>query len=109
MKQKGGQFVGPNDFIALALTQANAKLDGYNELLTQVQQQLPAIWNRNQSSPTSVTKGMRFVDKAGKVLGYDQLTPKQKQILHDYQLIQYDITAGKQYSEALGFHAVVKK
>jgi phosphoglycerol transferase MdoB-like AlkP superfamily enzyme len=109
MKQKGGQFVGPNDFIALALTQANAKLDGYNELLTQVQQQLPAIWNRNQSSPTSVTKGMRFVDKAGKVLSYDQLTPKQKQILHDYQLIQYDITAGKQYSEALGFHAVVRK
>lgn len=109
MKQKDGQFVGPNDFIALALTQANAKLDGYNALLTQVQRHLPAIWNRNGSSETSVTKWLRFVSKDGAVATYHQLTAKQKQVLRDYQLIQYDITAGKQYSKSMGFHAVVNK
>lgn len=109
MKQKGGSFVGPNDFIALALKQAGVKLDGYNELLTALQQNVPAIWNRTGSSDTDVTTGMRFVGSAGNVINYQQLSTKQKRILHDYQLIQYDITSGKQYSKKMHFHTDILK
>ena len=109
MKQSGGSFVGPNDFIALALKQAGVKLDGYNALLTALEQNVPAIWNRTGSSNTNVTDGMRFVGSAGNVMSYQQLSAKQKQILHDYQLIQYDITSGKQYSKKLHFHTDILK
>ena len=38
-----------------------------------------------------------FVTKQGKILKPNQLTKQQQELYHDYQLVQYDMTAGKQY------------
>ncbi|WP_461219579.1 LTA synthase family protein [Lapidilactobacillus salsurivasis] len=95
---KHTNYVGTNDFIALAFEQANAKVDPIIALLTDVQQQLPAQWEKTANSDTSAVYGTQFVDQMGNLLGYPELTKKQREIFHDYQLLQYDITAGKQYS-----------
>lgn len=39
----------------------------------------------------------RFITQKGKILKENQLTKKQKELLHDYRLVQYDVTAGKHY------------
>ena len=101
-KQSNTQYVGPNDFIALALKQGNIKLNPYNALMTDVQAKLPAIWSKTDSSRTSSTLGMRFINESGRSESYKQLSAKQRQLLHDYQIIQYDISTGKQYSLKMG-------
>ena len=40
---------------------------------------------------------VNFVTKQGKILKPEQLTKQQQELYHDYQLVQYDMTAGKQY------------
>lgn len=94
--------VGSNDFISLAFAQANAKVDPFVALLTKAQQTLPTIWTRRNNKQNDPTYGMSFVNKAGKKISYADLTKKQKRMLHDYQLLQYDITAGQQYALKLG-------
>ncbi len=96
--------VGSSDFIALAYAQANAKVNPFVALLTKVQQDLPTIWTRSEST-SDITDGMSFVTSNGQQVNYDTLTVKQKKLLHDYQLLQYDIVAGKQYSLAAGFQS----
>jgi phosphoglycerol transferase MdoB-like AlkP superfamily enzyme len=94
--------IGANDFEALAFKSANAKVDPYNALLTKVQEELPTIWQKTSNSTTSPLVGMNFVKKNGKTESYSNLTKKQKTVLKDFQLIQYDIDAGKQYSLSEG-------
>ncbi|WP_155287370.1 LTA synthase family protein [Lacticaseibacillus zhaodongensis] len=95
-------MVSPNDFIAMALKQGNIKVDPYSELLTQTHNQLPAQWTKTVSSRDSSTYGTTFVNDQGQTLDYKKLSQKQKQLFHDYQMIQYDINVGKQYSYAAG-------
>lgn len=45
---------------------------------------------------------MRFINESGRSESYKQLSAKQRQLLHDYQIIQYDISTGKQYSLKMG-------
>ncbi len=97
-------FAGTNDFIAMALTQANVKVNAYTALLTEVEQQLPTPWIKIENSLDSSTYGMRFINNNGSLVHYEALTKAQKQLLNDYQIIQYDITVGKQYSQQLGMH-----
>ncbi|KRM55065.1 LTA synthase family protein [Lacticaseibacillus sharpeae] len=101
-KLNGRPYAGANDFISLALEQANVKVNAYEAMLTEVSKKLPVPWIKILDETKSSTYGMRFVNSNGGLLHYASLTKKQKQILHDYQIIQYDITAGKQYSQKLG-------
>jgi phosphoglycerol transferase MdoB-like AlkP superfamily enzyme len=93
---KRDKIVNTSDFIALALQQANAKVTPYQALLTKVQQELPAI-TINYSGKS----GLELVDQAGKQVAVSSLSKKQQQLLHDYLLVQYDMTAGKGYSQKL--------
>ena len=106
-KQHGG-VIGTNDIIALAFKQGNLKLNAYNALLTAVNEKLPAIWTKVSNSSTNSTTGIRFVKDDDMTELYPQLTASQKELMHDYQLIQYDITAGKQYSVKDGINVAVK-
>jgi hypothetical protein len=63
---------------------------------------MPTIWTRSDNKQGDPSYGMSFVTKAGKKIGYSDLTKKQKAMLHDYQLLQYDINAGEQYSLKMG-------
>lgn len=101
-KISGNNFVGSDSFIALALQQGNIKVNPYTAILTKVQQNLPAQWMKTDDSLTDSTEGVNFVTDKGTNLTYSELTFKQKCLYHDYQLLQYDINVGKQYSLADG-------
>lgn len=92
------RYVDPNDFIALAAEQTNSRVDWYQAMLTQVLHRLPAFALDTQQNTTNQfnSKG-QFVDQHGKVVTQKHWTRQQKQLWHDYQLVQYDVTAGKQY------------
>lgn len=101
-KLADSQQVGSSDFISMAFAQANAKVDPFVALLTRVQKTLPTIWIRSDNRTNDPTYGMSFVNRKGKEVYYRNLTKKQKVTLHDYQLLEYDITAGKQYALKAG-------
>lgn len=92
------KYVDPNDFIALAAEQTNSRVEWYQAMLTQVLHQLPAFALDTQQNTTNQfnSKG-QFIDQRGKVVTQKHWTRQQKQLWHDYQLVQYDVTAGKQY------------
>ena len=67
-------------------------------LLTEVQEKLPvATLNTQKSTVNSYNTHTEFVDNNGKIVKYKSLSKKQKQLWEDYKLLQYDITAGKNY------------
>ncbi len=92
------KYVDPNDFIALAAEQTNSKVDWYQAMLTQVLHQLPAFaLDTHQNTTNQFNSKGQFIDQHGKVVTKKHWTRQQKQLWHDYQLVQYDVTAGKQY------------
>lgn len=92
------KYVDPNDFIALAAEQTNSRVNWYQAMLTQVLHRLPTFALDTQQNTTDEfnSKG-QFIDQRGKVVTQKHWTKKQKQLWHDYKLVQYDVTAGKQY------------
>lgn len=102
LKLTNTSYVGPNDFISLAYSQANAKVNAYSALMTEVQAKLPAQWMKSENSRENSTTGTTFVNENGTRVNYDTLTKKQKKLYHDYQLVMYDINAGQQYSLKYG-------
>lgn len=77
--------VAPYMFTPMMLEQTNSKVSPYYALLTQCMKELPA-GERN-----------KYMLANGKEVSEKNLTSKQKKLLHEYRLIQYDITAGKHY------------
>lgn len=92
------QVVSPNSFTALALKQMNQKVSPFYAMMTQVTEQLPA-----QSRGNNDTSDGLLVDKQNKVLKEKNLTKKQKELLNDYRLVQYDNTTGKHYLKNMHF------
>lgn len=91
------QLVSPNDFAAMALAKMDVKVSPYYALLTQVWEKLPAIslpTNGTAKNNTAHEAGIDFIDQHGH---HVKLTAKQQQLFHDYQLVQYDLTAGHHY------------
>lgn len=83
---KHTKVVSPNMFTPMVFQQTNTKVSPYIALLTEINKYVPAA-ERN-----------KFMAENGKYVSQDSLSPKAKEVLKDYKLIQYDITAGKQYS-----------
>lgn len=91
-------LVTPTDFPALAAKQTDSKVSAYYALLTDVAEKLPAITlDTSESTSNSYNTSLELIDEEGNKVTTKELTKEQKQLLHDYQLVQYDITAGKQY------------
>lgn len=67
------------------LSQAGIQTTGFHQLLLALQKEIPAF-----------EKGMYY--QSGQWGKTARLNKKQEDIYKDYQMIQYDITAGKQYS-----------
>lgn len=106
---KHAKYVSTNDFIAMALQTSRAKVNAYTALLTDVQQKLPTLWQALEASDIGNGKGLHFVTQAGKVIDQQALSKSQQSLLRDYQMIQYDLVAGKQYSLAAHMTTTVKK
>lgn len=97
---KDTHLVSPNDFIAMVAKQTNSKVNWYQALLTAVYEKLPALTiDTNESTTNSYNTSGELVNQKGKIVKESHLSKKQKQILHDYRLIQYDVTAGKHYTD----------
>ncbi|KRL04482.1 LTA synthase family protein [Liquorilactobacillus oeni] len=88
----------PYQFPALALAAGNNKVTPYYALLTDVTQKLPAMNTNPTYDANSKGSYNVFVSQENKIISKKSLTPKQRKLLHDYLLIQYDLTAGKQYA-----------
>lgn len=101
----GQNYVGPNDFIALAARQTNSKISAYYALLTKVQELVPAQASKTQVSgvenKSGSEQGNYYLNEKGKQI--KKLSKKQKQVLKDLQLIQYDVTTGKHYVKNTNF------
>ncbi len=68
-------------------------------MMTKVTEELPAATTNTADNGSNAFNGSQvFITDNSKKIKADKLTAKQKEILHDYKIIQYDITAGNQYS-----------
>lgn len=97
------QLVSPNDFSAMALAKMDVKVSPYYALLTKVQEDLPAIslpTNGTAKNNSAHQGGTDFVNQRGQ---HVKLNKKQRQLFHDYQLVQYDLTAGHHYLQKDSF------
>lgn len=75
----------PFYFAADLFQQGRIQMTGFQNLLVSLQKELPAF-----------EKGMYY--QSGQWFKEARLNRKQEKLYQDYQMIQYDITAGKQYS-----------
>lgn len=92
--------------MALAAEHLDAKVSPYLAMLTQTQTQIPAI-SRLVSSNASWGDGSTvYLDAEGNHVASKNLSKEAKQMLHDYRLVQYDMTKGKNYLSNYGFFDV---
>lgn len=94
-------YTSSNYFSAQLASHLNAKVSPYLASLTKMHETIPAI-----SIPSSAggnTDEPVYLDAAGNRINNKQLSKEAKTMLHDYQLIQYDMSVGKNYLKDTGF------
>ncbi|NEG54856.1 sulfatase-like hydrolase/transferase [Bifidobacterium sp. SMA15] len=100
-------YTSPNYFMAMASEHMNARVSSYLQFLSAVRTDLPAVerlvlGEGGFTEDTSTT----YLDNNGNVIRRKQLSKEQKQLLKEYRLVQYDMTAGKGYLAKTDFFAV---
>ena len=86
-------YVGTSDFIAMMLEQTDSKVTPYQALLTEIYKELPALTINFGGNP-----GYQLISQKGKLIDPKTLTVKQRKLIRDYEMIQYDMTSGNSYS-----------
>ncbi len=93
-------YTSSNYFSAQLAKHLNAKVSPYIAFLTEMHQSIPAMSvpasSGSNNSPT-------FLDANGNLIKEKNLSKRAEQLLHDYQLIQYDMSVGKNYLKDTGF------
>jgi hypothetical protein len=79
--------VSPTHFVDLAAERAGAAVTPYYALLTELRRQVPALEGRTLLGPDG-TREPR-----------SRLSPRARQLLRDYRLVQYDLSVGRRYTE----------
>lgn len=98
------QYTSSNYFIAQAAAHMNAKVSPYIAFLTRMHEQIPAMSVPSAAGGDNQTPV--YLDAAGQRIEDKQLSKDARAALHDYQLIQYDISAGKNYLKDTDFMAL---
>lgn len=100
-------YTSPNFFMAEATQQMDAKVSPYTAFLTKMHEQVaamePPVINQIQGWTRIPAGQALYLDPQGKLMDISRAPRKTKELLEDYKLIQYDITAGKNYLEGTGF------
>ncbi|WP_226669230.1 LTA synthase family protein [Bifidobacterium pseudocatenulatum] len=96
-------FTSPNYFMALAAEHMNAKVTPYLALLTGLYEQVPAIGRVSFTKKWNQKGTTTYLDASGNVMSSADLSKDAKQLLNDYKLVQYDMTAGKNYLASTDF------
>lgn len=99
-------YTSSNYFMPLAAEHMNAKVSPYLAMLTELQQEVPAM-SRMIGANGGIGQGKAtYLDHAGNNIKAAALSAKAKRLLKDYKLVQYDQTVGKNYLEGLDFTQV---
>ena len=97
----------PNFFVAQAADHMNAKVSPYLAFLTEMHSKIaamePPVVNKIQGWDRIPEGQNTYLDQNGNPMSTDDFDKETKQLLADYKLIQYDITAGKNYLKDTDF------
>lgn len=100
-------YSSPNFFMAQAAQQTQSKVSPYLAFLTRMHDAIPAmeppVINEIQTWDRIPQGAQLNVMSNGKSVATSALPVKTRELLHDYQLIQYDMTAGKNYLRSMKF------
>lgn len=106
-KASDAAYSSPNFFVAQAADHMNAKVSPYLAFLTEMHSKIaamePPVVNNIQGWDRIPEGQNIYLDQDGKPMAEKDLDAETKQLLADYRLIQYDITAGKNYLKSTGF------
>lgn len=105
-------YTSPNFFMAQAAEHMNAKVSPYLAFLTALHAKVPAmeppVVNKIQGWSRIPDGQAIYLDAQGNRVDIRQADKETQELLHDYQLIQYDITAGEGYLKDTAFMSLPK-
>ncbi|MCK6212216.1 LTA synthase family protein [Georgenia sp. EYE_87] len=81
------ELLGPNHLLNQLLSAANAPLTPYDALLAQIAEEVPAA-----------ERGI-MLDPQGRQITAADLSPRARELLEDYRLVQYDLAVGEGWAE----------
>ena len=106
-KASDAAYSSPNFFVAQAADHMNAKVSPYLAFLTEMHSKIaamePPVVNKIQGWDRIPEGRNSYLDQNGNPMSTDDFDKETKQLLADYKLIQYDITAGKNYLKDTDF------
>lgn len=106
-KASDAAYSSPNFFVAQAADHMNAKVSPYLAFLTEMHSKIaamePPVVNKIQGWDRIPEGQNVYLDQNGNPMSTDDFDKETKQLLADYKLIQYDITAGKNYLKDTDF------
>ena len=106
-KASDAAYSSPNFFVAQAADHMNAKVSPYLAFLTEMHSKIaamePPVVNKIQGWDRIPEGQNIYLDQNGNPMSTDDFDKESKQLLADYKLIQYDITAGKNYLKDTDF------
>lgn len=106
-KASDAAYSSPNFFVAQAADHMNAKVSPYLAFLTEMHSKIaamePPVVNKIQGWDRIPEGQNIYLDQDGNPMSTDDFDKETKQLLADYKLIQYDITAGKNYLKDTDF------
>lgn len=106
-KASDAAYSSPNFFVAQAADHMNAKVSPYLAFLTEMHSKIaamePPVVNKIQGWDRIPEGQNIYLDQNGNPISTDDFDKETKQLLADYKLIQYDITAGKNYLKDTDF------
>ena len=94
-------YTSSNYFSAQLASHLNAKVSPYLAFLTEMHQAIPAMSVPSAAGGSS-DKPV-YLNAAGARMNEKDLSEEAKALLHDYKLIQYDMSAGKNYLKDTDF------
>ena len=106
-KASDAAYSSPDFFVAQAADHMNAKVSPYLAFLTEMHSKIaamePPVVNKIQGWDRIPEGQNSYLDQNGNPMSTDDFDKETKQLLADYKLIQYDITAGKNYLKDTDF------
>lgn len=104
------KIVAPYNFSALALEQADIKITPFYALMTKLTNEVLASTTDPSASISNNYNGQKiFVTDTNETLSATDLSSKQKELLDEYRLIQYDLTAGEEYAAEWASQSVIDR
>ncbi|MFT8538063.1 LTA synthase family protein [Bifidobacterium aquikefiri] len=106
-KIPNSSYTSPNFFSAQSAEYMNAKVSPYTAFLTAMHSKIsamePPVVNQIQGWDRIPAGQTIYLDSSGNPMDARSFDAKTKQLIRDYKLIQYDITAGKHYLKDTDF------